>query len=504
MCVWQSVRIIGEVQSLVTSLPKAVRPQFTFGAFGFAGKSLHDFSVLEQAALVVTAAGATGVFKRGADSTTLRRALADMSTLLSRTTSMLSSLASDGRDTRKLPLRTDLVKAASRDESLGRTVTATTKDYSGFVVLTNDVSRFTFRTKSTPEDQIVHKYFVRAPLQCQRAVTIAKRTEYLDEGAERVAFEMVECALNNDSEDDGGGSRYVAVGKPLVWKESRQHEKTQIEWHKTFYNTQRQAKRLARKFAAVVDRYKVPEDVPRVEFINASIYTARDEAGKRFGGLCEEFLPGFRKWTDNKGGVYNVADSDANANGDDDDGDGDDDDEERQEEEEVAAALRQMTIGEDGDHVTTITSGTEGSGGSNSGGGGDAASTRRSLLAQILPDDMLLTFSHWTYVYTQRDMLVCDLQGADARTADGRPVLRLTDPSIHTHGRGGKYGATDHGSEGQNAFLKTHECTPLCKLLGIDRTRGRRRWRGQKNQRGTKKRQEEQREKATATTTTTT
>ena len=74
-------------------------------------------------------------------------------------------------------------------------------------------------------------------------------------------------------------------------------------------------------------------------------------------------------------------------------------------------------------------------------------------------------FAHWTFRYTQRELLVCDIQGV----LDGRR-FRLTDPAINSRpGPGGAwaFGRTDRGEVGQNDFFKTHRCRALCGLLRI-------------------------------------
>ena len=85
-----------------------------------------------------------------------------------------------------------------------------------------------------------------------------------------------------------------------------------------------------------------------------------------------------------------------------------------------------------------------------------------SVASEILDDDVPQAFSHWTYVYTKHDRLVCDLQGVLEKN-----VFVMTDPAIHT--RSGNYlGPTDQGESGQHNFFKTHKCNPLCKALGLN------------------------------------
>ncbi len=87
----------------------------------------------------------------------------------------------------------------------------------------------------------------------------------------------------------------------------------------------------------------------------------------------------------------------------------------------------------------------------------------------VLHEDVLLAFSHWTYMYTKKEVLVCDLQGM--LSEDNKPLrFRLTDPAIHTR-KGQPYGPTDHGHKGQHNFFQTHICSPFCEYLGIKKWR---------------------------------
>jgi hypothetical protein len=43
----------------------------------------------------------------------------------------------------------------------------------------------------------------------------------------------------------------------------------------------------------------------------------------------------------------------------------------------------------------------------------------------------------------------------------------FTDPVIHHYSNEKKNGATDKGESGMEAFFETHECSALCKRLGL-------------------------------------
>jgi hypothetical protein len=80
------------------------------------------------------------------------------------------------------------------------------------------------------------------------------------------------------------------------------------------------------------------------------------------------------------------------------------------------------------------------------------------------PSDYLQAFTHFTYGYTNHQVMVCDLQGVyDEETVP--PTFELTNPAIHCAARTSReiYERTDLGMRGMGLFFKTHECTDICK-----------------------------------------
>lgn len=109
-----------------------------------------------------------------------------------------------------------------------------------------------------------------------------------------------------------------------------------------------------------------------------------------------------------------------------------------------------------GDAATT-------SGAASGGGGGAPAVVPIRFTAADIPQ----AFSHFTYAYTRRKMLVCDLQGVLDEAASP-PVFELTDPVIHyssTSGRRQVFGRSDRGKKGVSSFFRTHECSELCNAV---------------------------------------
>uniref|UniRef100_A0A673CAD5 non-specific serine/threonine protein kinase n=1 Tax=Sphaeramia orbicularis TaxID=375764 RepID=A0A673CAD5_9TELE len=79
-------------------------------------------------------------------------------------------------------------------------------------------------------------------------------------------------------------------------------------------------------------------------------------------------------------------------------------------------------------------------------------------------EEMLLAFSHWTYEYSCRELLVLDIQGVGEE---------LTDPTvIMAEDRSGSrvemlFGPDNLGDTAINGFLQKHSCNTCCRRLGL-------------------------------------
>ena len=69
-------------------------------------------------------------------------------------------------------------------------------------------------------------------------------------------------------------------------------------------------------------------------------------------------------------------------------------------------------------------------------------------------------FAHWSWVHTGGQLMVSDLQGVHYSDK-----YMLTDPCILSLSR--EYGATDLALIGMGLFFMTHQCTDICRSLGI-------------------------------------
>lgn len=83
----------------------------------------------------------------------------------------------------------------------------------------------------------------------------------------------------------------------------------------------------------------------------------------------------------------------------------------------------------------------------------------------------LPAFSHWTWVETDGQILVCDLQGVRDNPrgywlTDNPRGYWLTEAAILSPGQ--KYGKTDIGNVGIHNFFDSHVCTTICESLGIE------------------------------------
>ena len=94
--------------------------------------------------------------------------------------------------------------------------------------------------------------------------------------------------------------------------------------------------------------------------------------------------------------------------------------------------------------------------------------------------DYLQAFSHFTYLFTNRKLLVCDLQGV-YNTDLSPPTFELSDPVIHYRSKKGRnmvFGRTDKGQKGIQLFFNSHVCTGICKILELSKknTKWRKQW----------------------------
>ena len=88
-------------------------------------------------------------------------------------------------------------------------------------------------------------------------------------------------------------------------------------------------------------------------------------------------------------------------------------------------------------------------------------------IGEVKLTDFVHAFSHWVYVQTNHNVLVCDLQGV-LDMEGRRPIFRLTDPAICSKRRSShRYGKTDLGVKGIRCFCFTHKCNDVCKGLSL-------------------------------------
>jgi hypothetical protein len=210
----------------------------------------------------------------------------------------------------------------------------------------------------------------------------------------------------NEVDDHGN-----VVGKELVVKDSRHIQsggQLQYNFHSSFAATQSKASELAQKFNDAVQRSAVRIDnAPTITFLPCLCFKF-DHDGVEDWVLVEEYMKGkYHKFTSNNG--------------------------------HVSGAMRHARTAVGDDEEVPLT-------------------------------DFLFAFSHWTYVFSEQNLLVCDLQGT--YSAEGkRPSFVLTDPAICTKSKKSrkkaKYGNTDVGPRAIRKFFQTHRCGSVCRALGL-------------------------------------
>ena len=248
------------------------------------------------------------------------------------------------------------------------------------------------------------------------SIGVAIANDYFESGAERVAYHCMEVAKESTA------GICEAVGPALVAKESWHADKLDKSFHKTFSRTQAGAEKFAKVFNSML---RGPDEW-QIHFVPCVVYKVKDDnyaAGNSYA-LVEQHLEGrFTKWNNNAGKVRQPTGRGGAA--------------------AAAASLGEILEGdsesdEDDDDV-------------------DEAN---------LVDEVPQCFSHFTYYQSDGKQLVCDLQGV-WNIVDG---FTLTDPVVHYNSgrsRSRVNGSTDKGREGMQKFFETHECSALCRKLGL-------------------------------------
>jgi hypothetical protein len=292
---------------------------------------------------------------------------------------------------------------------------------------------------------------------------LALNTRGIDTGVERIAFR---CKL---SDKDNPASFVLG---PMVAKETKHIERIEahVDFHKSFCKTQDLAAYLALNFNARLRAlpHFSEKTTPRIAFLPCTVLLLDDPSwpqGRR-GVLVEKELDtgryGWCKWNTNAGHVdgrvahvpidveYELKKLDHNALGVIEEGDS-----------------------EDGDDMSC-----EGSDGNFQGGDSEeeddmscegSDSTFQDIAQQAIesegsseitkPSDYLQAFTHFTYLFTDRKVMVCDLQGV-FNTDMVPPTFELSDPAIHYSSKRGRdmvYGLTDKGRKGVQLFFNTHK-----------------------------------------------
>ena len=316
---------------------------------------------------------------------------------------------------------------------------------------------------------------------CKQVCAMALKTRIVAEGGERMChkFRMIDRETSSFH------------GVPLLAKVDRYEsnlppgieERAAFNFHKTHIVLQNKAASLALLFNKKLTRLLLkPHELSRigatardvgmalakkkcpfVYVIPCSLYSAIGYPNPTRHFHVEEMLKGkWQKWNDNKGGVWRESES----------GSGGGADTRRlaiASDTKESAARAVDTFGEgifdeaddESDEETDSDDGFDDGLDDGFGGGGQHQ--------DLSFDNILQTFSHFTFHATREKLMVVDLQGVFYQNM--RPMrYALTDPVIHESSKTGRHhinGRTDRGIEGMQDFFRTHVCNGLCKALQL-------------------------------------
>ena len=432
----------GMIYIYASAIGRAFKKRLSFGMVGF-GNPLDDLTVLQKMTSFMSAQGAVGSFHRSdlKKIGSLGTSLANMSSTLTKTRTLLTLINGEKRIDRSVTI-SDFKKNITTPPNFWETRTIRQHR---LICRQLERSGKDFKWKEVP-------------LLNPMAAGIVYSNDPFGKGTERLVYQLREV-----------DEYRKFVGFPLVGKDSKSvGYNDPREFHHSFCKTQMVAANLANKFNQRLDMSpEVGKNVPRIEFLDCYVYIFYEQ-NYEFGYLVEKQLDDtqYKKWNDNRGGVHGQRENpvkrtmefevdakklfnelkpiiqDTIIEEDEEEGNSEDDDS-SDEEVEISRKLTSLRV--------------------------SAPIRRTNKLLPILNEDVPQAFTHFTYSWTKREKMVCDLQGVLDKSRVP-PVFEFTDPVIHYQSNSGRtrvFGRTDHGFKGMQEFFKTHKCNNVCTALGI-------------------------------------
>lgn len=388
--------------TLLQNLTQLLSSKLLFYAMGV-GANGADFGVLSSMVKIVNENGGEGQFVHaGLSAVALSSTFSDISnTLTTHRTTLLSSTKGGNN----LPT----------DNAAGKTKKDFTMRETGKIVGKKmpvetyihgkeyTIKRFRFENKGAQRFSWRDVKFAN-----HGAIGFEKEIHPFGKGSERLAYRFSEVMFDKKT------NIAKKTGKTMVAKTSIHIEKeTKEDFHEDFCRVQSVSQDLAEKFndavrkapsLAAADKATRP---PELQFMLCHVYSYTNNVTKEEKALLvEKKLPGkFTKYNSNNGYVKGAKEG--------------------------------------------------------------ATDTRTIELecGKVPLEDFVQAFSHWVYVHSNHNLIVCDLQGV--LNEEGRyPIFQLTDPAICTR-KGPRYGKTDMKINGIRNFCRTHRCGLVCKGLGL-------------------------------------
>lgn len=443
----------------ISSIAKRYEDQISICLVGF-GSELTDFSTLEKMAEaankdVELVSPATFVYCEK-----LARSIGTAVTSLVQSTTLTRTVLMTGERRSKHNTRTDIESETA--QKINQWKWYPIVDHVVYDPRTSEWKNFRrFPPGSVTKNNIVDadKIFSSGKLP----LLLAMNKYHCGTGAERVAYR---CNLSFQPSVDS-----FALGT-MVAKETIRSDRIQEhrDFHKTFCETQSLSAHIAAEFNQRVR--SVPgfcaRSTPKVSFLKCSVLLLADDVwpGGQRGVLVEKCLDldrfEWRKWNNNTGKVDGAAfhrpmDVD-----------------------KELALINKAALTQAQEDIFAIEEGSEDDSSDDEDDGdyedaniedddGVGLIDTTNDQATESPSEILQAFSHFSYLFTNRKLLVCDLQGI-LNTDVTPPLFELSDPAVHyrsTKNRSCVMGRTDIGEKGIQLFFDSHKCNKYCKFLEL-------------------------------------